>query len=271
MADKNDNGTEQRDYSNDEFTFEYPDAVASDTSDSESVSSEPPVGGRQTGASQFKMFAEKNAVRRNGIIAVLAVLLLSIGYSYLSHRNSPKNIIATPLPIIVQHKPEPQLPPILPPPQVMSTDSSALNQVNDKISAIELRDQNIVSEVDTLNTQVSSVSGSLNAMADKMLMLNRAVEQLSQKVDVQSRVIAKLIAPPMPKKPTLQRVLHLPQYYIQAVIPGRAWLVASNGSSLTVREGTAIAGYGTVNKIDSLDGRVMMSSGKIIRFSQEDS
>ena len=60
-------------------------------------------------------------------------------------------------------------------------------------------------------------------------------------------------------------------YYIQAVIPGRAWIIATNGSTLTVREGTNIAGYGIVRLIDPLDGRIVTSSGQIIRFSQEDS
>ena len=60
-------------------------------------------------------------------------------------------------------------------------------------------------------------------------------------------------------------------YYIQAVIPGRAWLIATNGSTLTVREGSTIPGYGIVRKIDPNLGKVFMSTGKVIRFSQLDS
>ena len=58
---------------------------------------------------------------------------------------------------------------------------------------------------------------------------------------------------------------------MQAVIPGRAWLIANNGSTITVREGTPIPGYGIAKIIDPIKGRVMTSSGKEIRFSQDDS
>ncbi|HAF87135.1 MAG TPA: type IV secretion protein IcmG, partial [Legionellales bacterium] len=60
-------------------------------------------------------------------------------------------------------------------------------------------------------------------------------------------------------------------YYIKAVIPGRAWLIAANGSTLTVSEGTNIKGYGMVKLIDSTQGRILTSSGRVIRFSQQDS
>jgi intracellular multiplication protein IcmG len=65
--------------------------------------------------------------------------------------------------------------------------------------------------------------------------------------------------------------MHYSRYNIQAVIPGRAWLIATNGATLTVSQGTAIPGYGIVKLIDPVQGKVTTSSGQIIRFSQEDS
>ena len=61
------------------------------------------------------------------------------------------------------------------------------------------------------------------------------------------------------------------RYAVKAVIPGRAWLLASNGSTLTVRRGTPIQGYGVVTGIDAVRGYVFTSYRKLIRFSQEDS
>ena len=60
-------------------------------------------------------------------------------------------------------------------------------------------------------------------------------------------------------------------YYIQAVIPGRAWLVSSQGLTITVREGTSVPGYGIVKLIDPNQGRILTSSGRTITFSQQDS
>jgi len=61
------------------------------------------------------------------------------------------------------------------------------------------------------------------------------------------------------------------QYFLQAIIPGRAWLISTNGDTVTVREGTRISSYGVVRFIDAKRGRVLTSSGQVIRFSQEDS
>jgi intracellular multiplication protein IcmG len=109
----------------------------------------------------------------------------------------------------------------------------------------------------------------------KMAELNQVITQLNAKLETQSQVIERLTVRTAPKPPK-PRVLNgfLNQrlkYYVQAVIPGRAWLIATNGATLTVREGTLISGYGVVKLIDPTQGRVLTSSGRIIRFSQSDS
>ena len=45
-------------------------------------------------------------------------------------------------------------------------------------------------------------------------------------------------------------------YTVQAIIPGRAWLRAKNGDTVTVAEGDDIKGIGRVTKIDPYDGVV---------------
>ena len=61
------------------------------------------------------------------------------------------------------------------------------------------------------------------------------------------------------------------QCALQAIIAGRAWLVCSNGETLTVRQGTQVYNYGEVRYIDAISGQVLTSSGQTITFSQEDS
>lgn len=61
-------------------------------------------------------------------------------------------------------------------------------------------------------------------------------------------------------------------YYIQAVVPGRAWLKSNKGGkTLTVREGSTVPGYGVVDNIEPQLGKVIMNSGESIIYSPDDS
>jgi hypothetical protein len=57
-------------------------------------------------------------------------------------------------------------------------------------------------------------------------------------------------------------------YNVQAIIPGRAWLRAENGETLTVTEGDLIKDLGRVSKIDPYDGVVEINTGtKVISLA----
>jgi len=167
-------------------------------------------------------------------------------------------VVVTPVPVQVQQ------------PVITQTDPD----LKQKVAAIELSQQSVRSEVSAVNNQVSAVSSNLNNLNTEISHLNQVISNLSAQVAKQSDEISVLMARSQPKpiKPVVQRVVKQPIiYYIQAVIPGRAWLIGSNGSTLTVREGTRIYGYGVVKLIDSMQGRILTSSGQVIKFSQEDS
>ena len=55
-------------------------------------------------------------------------------------------------------------------------------------------------------------------------------------------------------------------YYIQAIIPGRAWIRTSNGQTITVAYGDELAGLGKVTKIDAENGVVITSSGAKVMY-----
>jgi intracellular multiplication protein IcmG len=55
-------------------------------------------------------------------------------------------------------------------------------------------------------------------------------------------------------------------YQLQAMLPGRAWLIRSDGSTTTVSLGDKIPGYGTVILINPDAGMVQTSSGAIIKY-----
>ena len=220
----------------------------------------------------------ENPAFRKGLIAVGVLFLLIFCYkfigSFISGQNAtgPAVIVpVAPVKTIVPientmnnrtTEPQPQLEPQLEP------------QLSQKLSTLEEAQKNISTDVLSINNQLSGVSTSMGDMTAKMAELNTLLVALSQKIELQSAEIVRLHATrhPVRKASTMRRVRHASTVYaIQAVIPGRAWLIAGNGSTLTVREGTSIAGYGVVKLIDPKQGRVITSSGQIIRFSQTDS
>ncbi len=264
MADK--------DEYNDEYQFADLDAVsASEEDNSGRVSPAPVVPEGELGGSG------KDNIKIKALIVVIIVIVAMVAYkmvgSLLSEKipvekaSVPKMAITPPVPLHTQ----PPVQHIMPPPEAaLPTLDSKVTQ---KLSALELTQQNMQSDVSSVSNQLGGISKNVDAMVAKMAELNGVITNLSAKVDEQSHEIEKLTI-----RREVKRVHHVapkgpryPKYYIQAVIPGRAWLIATNGATLTVREGTVVAGYGMVKLIDPSQGRVVTSSGQVIRFSQEDS
>ncbi|STX28152.1 protein IcmG (DotF) [Legionella beliardensis] len=160
------------------------------------------------------------------------------------------------------------------PTTVTTPPSPDISQLDQKVSALDINQQNIRSDIGTLSNQLTSINTNISNLNVKMDNLSQIITTLSATIERQTNQLTALTV--VKKAPKIKRVVRrviAPRtiYYIQAVIPGRAWLIASNGSTLTVREGTNIPGYGVVKLIDPNQGRVLTSSGQIIRFSQQDS
>lgn len=219
---------------------------------------------------------KKNALIAIGVVVGLMVLYKLVGYMFSSKTDTvaathqvipivqetpPVQTVVTPVPEQTAVQPQP----------IETQNNSELSQ---KVSSIEVTQQSVRSEVGTVSQQVGVVNNNINNLNNQIASLNQTINALATQLAKQSEEINMLMVRTQPKrvvkhiiKTTIPRI----NYYIQAVIPGRAWIIGTNGSTLTVREGTKIAGYGIVRLIDPLEGRVVTSSGQVIRFSQEDS
>ncbi len=264
----------------DEYEFVDPETGSTDamdyTADAASQSS-----GEQSVID--KTFAGKSGVIRNVLIVVVLIIAVMVIYPFIhsslsvpkktsliktvTHETTVKEYIA---PI----KPEPVNAPV----PYVSASSDVDEKITQKLAALESSQEQMQTEFASSNTQLSGINNNINEMMTKVTELNRIIALYASKVDEQSREIEQLTAQAaaLKKAQTPHHVRHKItspslKYYIQAVIPGRAWLIASNGSTITVREGTVIAGLGMVKLIDPRQGRVVISSGRVIRFSQEDS
>ena len=267
MADK--------DEYNDEYQFADLDAVTPNEGDDSGSPAAGPVVSEQEPARP-----RTNDVKRKALIVVIIVIVAMVSYKIVgSMFSAKKDITKTSTPVIQPKQPVPvqsQLQPLVQPttPQPQTPLPSIDPKVTQKLSDLESSQQSMRSDVSSVSNQLGGIGRSVDAMVAKMTELNGIITNLSAKVDEQSHEIEQLTI----RREAAKKVHHVeakgpqyPKFYIQAVIPGRAWLIATNGATLTVREGTVVAGYGMVKLIDPNQGRVLTSSGQVIRFSQQDS
>ena len=268
MADK--------DELNDEYQFADLDAMAPDSSEDTQDDSE-----KRKPLEQEEADISRQNMKRNGAIAVVGLIVIILLYKllggYFSQKQEPTNMVAaTPSITAAPVVPEP-MPISAPTPQpVQNANPVPDTQLTQKIASLQVNQESVKSEVATVGNQLNVMSTNMNELITKVGELNKDIASLSAKIDEQSHEIDRLtilkVHPPVHRvTPRSSSNTASSRYYIQAVIPGRAWLIASNGSTLTVREGTVVPGLGAVKLIDPTQGRVLTTSGQVIRFSQEDS
>lgn len=258
------------DNDNEEYKLEDPDIF--------SVEPEPQTESTEVPKSQnFASELDIKRILRHGLIVVGAIFLLLFFYkvitSYISNKkvgNSQMIMPVTPNKEKIQKQAAPM--PLMEPntPVELKAKESQLNK-------IEQEQQTIESEVTVVSTQLNGINTSIEGMTKKIDELNQAILLLAEKLEMQSKEMLRLQAlqarPPRPRVRTPAPARQaMTRYFLQAIIPGRAWLVVENGgATITVREGTPLPGYGVVRLIDPIQGRVVTSSGQVIQFSQNDS
>jgi intracellular multiplication protein IcmG len=128
-----------------------------------------------------------------------------------------------------------------------------VNQLNTQLSTMMANNQTLQQQLAEMQNKESALIGSIDR-----LISSQKVHHYHEPNYDRPRYRAENI-------PLRYRV----HFYVQAIIPGRAWLINSEGHTYTVRVGSRVPGFGVVEKIDPWQGRVVMSSGKILRFNQD--
>ena len=222
-----------------------------------------------------------NPVLQKAAIVVVVVVVVMVAYRSLgSMFGASEKKETSAIPVLSQPKSpsaakiEPPAKPLLPmTPAITPTASGNNSSIEKKVARIEISQQTLRDDVSNITEQVGTVNGNVSGLSDKISSINQNIQALMDKLDEQASQLhrlqnrAKAKEQPRRKKITVPKVT----WNVQAVVPGRAWLIASNGSTLTVRNGSVVPGVGTVSMIDTEQGRVVLRSGRVIRFSSQDS
>jgi intracellular multiplication protein IcmG len=164
------------------------------------------------------------------------------------------------------------------PVQISQPSQDALNQTEKKVTALEEERSRLKTDLFAMQQQLRDVTQTVSNMTSSLDAIKQSMEQINDKMDQQSEQMVRLQSIKRAQRrastPSVKKIMpkvESTQYYIQAIIPGRAWLMSTKGTTLTVSRGSEVPGYGDVRLINPKLGRIFTSSGRVIQFSQADS
>lgn len=200
--------------------------------------------------------------RKRVLIAVAAIVGVLIAYKLLQLIFTPK--IPT-TPVVEQPAPVVVAPPVQP--SVPVSVTSGLSQLEQQVSNQDTSLKSMQSQVSDLQTTLSQLNTSLTALNARLDTIQK------QMADLQKPKQVVVVQKPVRVRPT--RVIYrpaprMPDFYIKAIIPGRAWLRSENGATITVSRGSWLPGYGRITRVAVQQGVVFTSSGRVIRYGPDD-
>ena len=129
-------------------------------------------------------------------------------------------------------------------------------------------------QLERLADDEKSHQQSLKQLQQKVSMLHDAAQTSAAKIDTVQAAVVELAAQVAELNKELQAQHQaslrlpqpVPQYYVRAIVPGRAWVSTPRGESQTLVVGSRLVGYGHVKQIDPNKGQVIMTTGKVLMF-----
>lgn len=140
--------------------------------------------------------------------------------------------------------------------QVSATNEQLMAQLQadyaQRLADYQAENKALQDQVQTLNNRVASMESEMSQLVQT---LTKAFQNSTDTTAADASATDAGAAPA-----AAAADIKLP-YSVQAIIPGRAWLRADNGDTLTVTEGDVIKDVGQVSKIDPYNGIVEIKVG----------
>ncbi len=162
--------------------------------------------------------------------------------------------------------------------QAPSAESIPVPQAPSLADQLDAMKSDVASNQEAMNTMqnhLSALDSKLDAMTVANTQLAQSVTALTAQLQLVAQNVQKNTATlaAQAKKAIKGKPVYHPKpitYNLTAVVPGRAWIDASNGYSYTVAVGDRLAQYGSVTAIDDQQGRITTTSGKVITYGPND-
>ncbi|EKD74653.1 MAG: IcmG (DotF) [uncultured bacterium] len=210
------------------------------------------------------------------LIVVFILAIFWIGVHFVSSSKKAKKNryeltqVEQPIAISMPVEQKPQVPTN----NMMVIQKGAVNLEN-RLANVEEGNASVEARVQRTNASLADLQNNLAVMSSQIATLNSTLQDLVSQVTQQQselHVLGNNQTKKERESVSKQAPVIKPQIlFIQALIPGRAWLSTQEGGmSMTVKEGDAIPTYGVVNSIDPVQGVVNTSSGRTIVFRGEE-
>lgn len=200
--------------------------------------------------SRLKDITEKFPILKNkriiGVVIIALIVLISFHFMSSGHK---LKVVKKPVakPVVVQSQPS------LTTMNQMNTLKQGEAQNQASAAQLQANVQSLQASLNTARSQRIQMAKMLSNMSKQMMQLNMTVKRLAAKPKKHSGIVP----PPL-------------TFTVKAIIPGRVWLLGSNGLTETVTLGAKVPQYGTVTSINAKTGVVMTSSGKSIHYGGND-
>lgn len=266
MADKQNNDENKN--NQDEYRFDELDAMENPSENyDESMQNEALPQQTLKATDQREQIIRKSLMVGGGLVTLIVVYKLFTTLFGTKPAEADLKPVPTPVaevqPFVESPKP------------VVAVAADKVAELETKFNAFSISNQNTQDMVGNLNNKVQSLSSDVSRLNQQIETLNQSLQRTQTMIQSQSQEIARLLAkasqPRYIHRPVVRKPVIRVSYAIQAVIPGRAWLIGSNGSTITVRDGSVVPGYGRIKMIDSVQGKIYTTSGRMIEFSPQDS
>jgi intracellular multiplication protein IcmG len=251
----------------DEYQFPNDDEYASASASAQKDSSQSSVDDSDTGNHDENVFSDASATvnpkqgvlgkykhlalkfpilnNRKFIFTVLALFFAVIIFSFTKPSESDMHAVKP-----VKLKPAVVAAKVMP---TISVNNTQVNALKQRVKAGNQEAANLSEHVRELQVSINQLTSQQNQLAQIISTQQKQIKELSKKITDSKK----------PKFPVVD-------YKLKAIVPGRAWLIGSDGTTVTVAVGTTLPSYGKVISIDAKSGVIMTSSHKKIIYGQAD-
>lgn len=137
----------------------------------------------------------------------------------------------------------------------LSAQIQKIGSAEQSISTLSSKDSAAATAaLSSQNKVLNRLSGNIADLQKQLTSTNKNMETITKSIIRTQTQLRVLLAQKSQDKDRLS---------LRAVVPGRAWLVDQSGKTMTVAVGAKIKNYGTVEKVDSKNAQVIMSSGYV--------
>lgn len=161
-------------------------------------------------------------------------------------------------------KETPQLAPIATQP-AQSTQVTQSNDVQTTLGVLQQSGSQTQTEIQTLKSQLLDMQNNMDQLQAQNQQLQQSIATLTTQLQDLTSQLNNALTRIRPGRSARHIVYHL-----RAVVPDRAWIATGRGQGISVTVGNHIPQYGVVRSIDSQNGIVTTSSGRVIKYGVND-